>query len=225
MFPLFTWCRAFSTFTCMSLQAKVLSTDTGATSVFPDDHTFRNGVTTVVDAGSTGWRGFPDFKRRTIDRSKTRVLSLLNIVGNGMGGKSSRTPGIWTRKQPGKPRLKYKEFVVGIKTAHFRGPEWTAVDHAVEAGKIANMPIMVDFGDFRSERPFQELVLKHLRPGDIYTHMYLGAVPMLDENGKLQLYSARSPEARRHLRCRPWWRQFPFPAGRTRDQAGLCSRF
>src|SRR5215510_4317360 len=57
----------------------------GDRSVLPDGFTFRNGVTTVVDAGTSGWRTFPDFKARVIDRSKTRVLALLNIVGAGMG--------------------------------------------------------------------------------------------------------------------------------------------
>src|SRR5579871_4393717 len=47
---------------------------------------------------------------------------------------------------------------------------------------------MVDFGDFRPERPYQELVLRKLRPGDISTHMYLDMVPMLDENQKLLPY-------------------------------------
>ncbi|MCW5982304.1 MAG: amidohydrolase/deacetylase family metallohydrolase [Bryobacteraceae bacterium] len=161
---------------------------TGQNSVFPDDHSFRSGVTTVVDAGSTGWRGFPDFKRRTIDRSKTRVLSLLNIVGKGMGGKVEQDTSDMDPKATAEAAMKNKEHVVGIKTAHYSGPDWTAVDRAVEAGKIANMPIMVDFGDFRPERPFQELVLKHLRPGDIYTHMFLARVPMLDDEGKLEPY-------------------------------------
>src|SRR5229473_3728263 len=56
----------------------------GDNSVYPDGFTFRAGVTTVVDAGSSGWRNFPDFKDRVIDRSKTRILAFLNIVGNGM---------------------------------------------------------------------------------------------------------------------------------------------
>src|SRR2546425_2724524 len=47
---------------------------------------------------------------------------------------------------------------------------------------------MVDFGEFRPERPYQDLVLKKLRPGDISTHMYLGAVPMLDDNQKVLPY-------------------------------------
>jgi dihydroorotase len=161
---------------------------TGENSVFPDDHSFRNGVTTVVDAGSTGWRGFPDFKRRTIDRSKTRVLSLLNIVGKGMGGDVEQVTSDMDPKATAEAAMKNKQHVVGIKTAHYRAPDWTAVDRAVEAGKIANMPIMVDFGDFSAERPFQELVLKRLRPGDIYTHTYLARVPMLDDKGKLEPY-------------------------------------
>src|SRR5947207_8990596 len=61
----------------------------GDNSVYPDGHTFRSGVTTVVDAGSSGWRNFPDFKDRVIDRSQTRVLALLNIVGRGMGGEKT----------------------------------------------------------------------------------------------------------------------------------------
>ena len=47
---------------------------------------------------------------------------------------------------------------------------------------------MVDFGVFRPERPYQDLVLKKLRPGDISTHMYLDMVPMLDDNRKLLPY-------------------------------------
>src|SRR5262245_31487585 len=53
-------------------------------SVTPDHAGFRTAVTTVVDAGTTGWRSFPDLKRRIIDHSKTRVLAMLNIVGTGM---------------------------------------------------------------------------------------------------------------------------------------------
>jgi dihydroorotase len=78
--------------------------------------------------------------------------------------------------------------VIGIKTAHYAGPEWIPVERAVEAGTMANVPVMVDFGTFRPERPYQELVLKKLRPGDISTHMYLDMVPMLDENKKLLPY-------------------------------------
>lgn len=162
----------------------------GVSSVFPDDHSFRSGVTTMVDAGSSGWKSFPEFKRRTIDRSRTRVLALLNIVGTGMGGNDT-TEQNTSDMDPKATADRVKEFrqhVVGIKTAHFKAPNWTAVDKALEAAKLAGVPLMVDFGQFSAERPFEELVTKRLRPGDISTHTYLPTVPMLDANGKVRTY-------------------------------------
>jgi dihydroorotase len=161
---------------------------TGASSVFPDDHTFRSGVTTVVDAGSSGWRNFDDFRRRTIDRSRTRVLAFLNIVGRGMGGDVEQVTTDMEPKPAAEKVKANRDAIVGIKTAHYRAPNWIAVDNAVEAGKLADVPVMVDFGSFTSERPFQDLVLKHLRPGDIYTHTYLAAVPMLDDSKRVMPY-------------------------------------
>src|SRR5262249_30481954 len=161
----------------------------GDNSVYPDGFTFRAGVTTVVDAGSSGWRNFPDFKDRVIDRSKTRVLAVLNIVGKGMGGGMiEQDVRDMDANATADPAQQLNDALVGVKSAHFQGPEWVCVERAVEAGAMANLPVMVDFGTFRPERPYQELVLKKLRPGDISTHMYLGAVPMLDDAGKVNKY-------------------------------------
>jgi dihydroorotase len=161
----------------------------GDNSVYPDGFTFRSGVTTVVDAGCSGWRNFPDFKDKVIDRSRTRVLVMLNIVGKGMGGGAiEQDLTDMDATATAKRAKEYKDIVVGVKTAHYTGPEWTPVERAVEAGTQANIPVMVDFGTFRPERPFQDLVTKKLRPGDIYTHTYLGAVPMLDSAGKVNAY-------------------------------------
>lgn len=160
----------------------------GDNSVYPDGFTFRSGVTTVADAGSSGWRNFPDFKDRVIDRAKTRVLAFLNIVGSGMAGAVEQDLKEMDSKAAAEMALRYKDTIVGIKTAHYAGPEWTPVERAVEAGSLANIPVMVDFGTFRPERPFQDLVLQKLRPGDIYTHTYLSWVPILDEHGKLLPY-------------------------------------
>ncbi len=59
----------------------------GLTAVSPDGFTFRVGVTTI---GRCGWGGlgnrFRRSKRTSFFSSKTRVLSLLNIVGEGMRG-------------------------------------------------------------------------------------------------------------------------------------------
>jgi dihydroorotase len=155
----------------------------------PDGFTFRSGVTTVVDAGGSGWRNFPLFKRQVIDVAQTRVLALLNIVGAGMAGDpAEQNTGDMDPRLCALRVTQFPKLIVGIKTAHFRGPEWTAVDRAVEAGRMAGVPVMVDFGEFVSDRPWRQLVTTHLRPGDIYTHFFLGAVPLLDASGHVQPY-------------------------------------
>jgi dihydroorotase len=147
----------------------------GDLSVPPDGFTFRVGVTTVVDAGCSGWRNFEDFKDRIIDRSKTRVFAMLNIVGAGMrGDKYEQNTADMDGEATAAMALKYPQTIVGIKTAHFAGPEWIPVEQAVIAGTKANIPIMVDFGVDRPTRPLYDLLTQKLRPGDIYTHMYSG---------------------------------------------------
>jgi len=158
----------------------------------PDGFTFRAGVTTVVDAGSAGWRNFRVFKEQTIDRSKTRVLAFLNIVGSGMFGRFEEQD--VTDMNPVMAayminRL-FPEILVGIKSAHYWGPDFTQVDHAVEAGNLANVPVMVDLGEHHPPLSIEELFMKHLRPGDIWTHTYANApqdreVPV-DENGRVK---------------------------------------
>src|SRR5215467_10470619 len=119
----------------------------GDNSVYPDGFTFRVGVTTVADAGCAGWRNFEDFKDRVIDRAKTRVLVFLNIVGHGMrGGKYENDLTDMEAEPAAEMALRHKGVIVGIKTAHYTGPEWIPVEHAVEAGTKAGIPVMVDFG-------------------------------------------------------------------------------
>ncbi len=148
----------------------------GDNSIPPDGFTFRAGVTTVVDAGCSGWKNFEDFKDRIVDRSKTRVLVMLNIVGAGMrGDKYENNTSDMDGEATAKMALKYPGVVVGIKTAHYTGPDWTPVEQAVIAGTKANIPVMVDFGTNHPDtRPLYDLLNKKLRPGDIYTHMYSG---------------------------------------------------
>lgn len=161
----------------------------GDNSIYPDGFTFRSCVTTVVDAGSSGWKNFPDFKDRIIDRSKTRVLAFVNIVGSGMGGDPiEQNVEDMDPEATAALARKYPDIVVGFKTAHFEGPEWTAVDRVLEAGRIAELPVMVDFGRFRPERPYEELVTSKLRPGDVSTHMYIDFIPMLDAKGNVLPY-------------------------------------
>ena len=162
---------------------------TGDLSVYPDGFSFRSCVTTMADAGSSGWHNFEDFKQRVIDRAKTRVFAFVNIVGQGMGGGAvEQDINDMNAQRAAEIAKKYPGVVVGIKTAHFAKPGWEAVDRAIEAGQLANVPVMVDFGEFHPERPHQDLILKKMRPGDIYTHTYLSRVPMLDETGRVRSY-------------------------------------
>src|SRR5678816_2177356 len=98
----------------------------GLVAVVPDGFTFRVGVTTVVDAGGAGWKSFPTFKKNIIDNSQTRVLSFLNIVGEGMrGGAYEQNIDDMDAKLSAFVAKQYKDYVVGFKVAHFSGPEWT----------------------------------------------------------------------------------------------------
>jgi dihydroorotase len=161
----------------------------GDASIFPDAFALRVGVTTVVDAGSSGRRNFAHFKKTVIDRARTRVLAFLNIGGVGMpGDPQEQNVADMDAKAAAELAIANRDTIVGIKVAHYRGPDWTPVERGVEAGTIANIPVMIDFGEFRPERPFQDLVLKKLRPGDIYTHAFYAPVPMLDEQGRLLPY-------------------------------------
>lgn len=162
----------------------------GYSAVQPDSHAFRSGQTTLVDVGGAGWRNFPQFKAQVIDRSRTRVLSFLNIVGSGMkGGPVEQNLADMDAKLTAMRIKQHPELIVGVKVAHFSGPEWEPVTRAVEAGRETSVPVMIDFGGNTPPLPLRELLLTHLRPGDILTHTYAHVSrrqPIVDENGRLE---------------------------------------
>lgn len=145
----------------------------GNLAVQPDGFTFRNGVTTIVDAGSSGWRTFDIFKMQTIDQSQTRVLAFLNIVGAGMRGGYEQDTTDMNPQLSAEVALKYKKDIVGFKLAHYNGYSWLPTDKVVEAGKLAgNIPVMIDFGGSNPTLSIEDLFMQHLRPGDIFTHCF-----------------------------------------------------
>jgi dihydroorotase len=158
--------------------------------VQPDAHSFRSGQTTLVDAGGSGWRNFQQFKEQVIDRSRTRVLAFINIVGSGMkGGPVEQNLNDMDARLTAMRIKQNAASIVGIKVAHYTGPEWDPVTRAVEAGNATNVPVMVDFGGHTPPLGLDDLLLKHLRPGDILTHMYAhvnGRIPIVDEQGKVR---------------------------------------
>lgn len=167
-------------------------------SVAPDGFTFRSGVTTVVDAGSAGWKNFRTLKAQTIDRADTRVLAFLNIVGVGMVGRYEEQN--IADMNPGMTALMINELfpdiIVGVKSAHYWG-DFTQVEQAVEAGRRAGVPVMVDFGEHDPPLSLETLLMDKLRPGDIFTHTYSytpGREAVVDEEFNVKPYIFKAQE-------------------------------
>src|SRR6266496_721924 len=159
----------------------------GIYSVSPDDFSFKSGVTTVVDAGTSGWRNFPLFKEQVIDKSQTRVLAFLNIAGSGMSGKPMQEDiNDMNADSATLVAKKYKDIIVGIKIGHYEGSDWTAFDKALDAANKSNTPMFVEC--HLPQYSLQDQLQK-MRSGDIITHSYEQVserMPVVDEQGKLR---------------------------------------
>ena len=144
-------------------------------SVQPDVTGFRTGVTTMVDAGTSGWRDFPDSAAAVIDTAQTRVLALINIVGVGMLGEDDAVdqnqfdmnPATGRRNGAQECRRRGGNQIRALAAAGFyfggkgRGGRQTG-QPAGDGG----------FRLFRAAKPYPTLVTDKLRPGDISTHFY-----------------------------------------------------
>jgi len=170
-------------------------------SIVADHHTFRSGVTTAVDPGTSGADHFLHFKRTVIDTSKTRILAFINIVKSGMVGEWEQDIQEMDPDLAALIVLAYPEICVGIKTAHYWTSKpwdelhqpWTAVDRSIRASEICKKPVMFDFWP-RPGRSYPDL-LKKMRPGDIHTHCFAQQFPILDPHNSSQpnpfLFEAR----------------------------------
>ena len=169
----------------------------------PTDIALQSGVTTIVDAGSAGADTFLQEKEEVIDQAKVRVLAFLNIVSDGMNGGLEQTVDQMDVKRCEQTIRKYPDLIVGVKTAHYWNdnpwdaahPPWAAVDRAEECAQAAGVPVMFDHFP-RPERPYAELILKKMRPGDIHTHVFAQQFPILLADGKINpiLAEARAGE-------------------------------
>src|SRR5687768_4597367 len=157
----------------------------GILSLSPDDFTFKSGVTTVVDAGTSGWRNFPVFKEQVIDKSKTRILAFLNIAGAGMSGKQAQEN--INDMEPAKASdaiQKYPDIIVGVKIGHYEGSQWTPFENAIAAANQSNVPLLVEC---HLPQYSLEDQLNRMRPGDIITHSFEKVserMSVIDEQGK-----------------------------------------
>ena len=161
----------------------------GILSVSPDDFTFKSAVTTVVDAGTSGWRSFPVFKEQVIDRSKTRVLAFVNICGSGMVGKPAQENiEDMSVAETARAVREYKDYIVGVKIGHYEGKDWTPFERAVAAASQSVVPLFVE-----CHLPEYPLIdqLQRMRPGDIITHSYEKVserMSVVDEHGKVRTF-------------------------------------
>lgn len=159
----------------------------GSSSVSPDDFTCRSGVTTVVDAGTSGWRNFPAFKTQVIDKSKTRILAFLNIAGGGMGPRTaSENIADMNVDSAFSMIQKYPETIVGIKIGHYEGKDWTPFDRALAAADRSDVPLLVEC--HLPEYTLEDQ-LKRMRPGDIITHSFEKVserMSVIDDQGKVR---------------------------------------
>jgi len=159
----------------------------GSLSISPDDFAPKSGVTTVVDAGTSGWHNFPVFKDHVIDRSKTRILAFLNIAGTGLSGKPTQED--LNDMDPDKAAemiQKFPDIIVGVKIGHYEGKEWLPFDQALLASKKANVPLLVEC---HLPQYSLEDQLKRMRPGDIITHSYEKVserMSVVDEQGRVR---------------------------------------
>lgn len=167
----------------------------GINSLSPDDFTFRAGITTVVDAGTSGWHNFPQFKAQVIDQSKTRILAFLNIAGSGMSGNPTQQDiQDMDADKTAQMVAQYPDIIVGIKIGHYEGDEWTPFDRALSAGKQAEVPLFVEC---HLPQYSLEDQLHRMRPGDIITHSYEKVserMSVIDEKGKVRPFVMEAKE-------------------------------
>jgi dihydroorotase len=159
----------------------------GILSLSPDDFSFKSGVTTVVDAGTSGWRNFPLFKSQVIDKSKTRILAFLNIAGTGISGKLSQED--VKDMDPAKASQvikKYGDVIVGVKIGHYERSDWAPFENAIAAADQSNVPLFVEC---HLPKYSLEDQLSRMRPGDIITHSFEKVserMSVIDDNGKVR---------------------------------------
>jgi dihydroorotase len=160
----------------------------------PDPNCIAKGVTTVVDAGSSGAHTFPGFRRSIINLSSTRVYALLNISVIGQACHSGTNQwGELLELRYANPSLairtieKNRDVIMGIKVRLGRNlsgeNDIPALKIAREAADAVRLPIMVHIGGTTSPLPD---ILGMLNSGDIVTHCYrAGDGGTLDDNGRV----------------------------------------
>ncbi len=159
----------------------------GTSSQLPDAFAMRSGITTVVDAGTSGWKNFPAFKEKIIDNSATRVLAFLNIAASGYSiDNAQENIAEMSVNSTAETVKKYPDLIVGVRIGRFEGKDWVPFDRASEAARIVGKPLFVEC---HLPQYSLEDQLKHMQPGDIMTHAFENVserMTVVDEKGKVR---------------------------------------
>lgn len=143
---------------------------------YPDEVGVKNGVTTVIDAGSTGASNIDDFYPLA-QKAKTNVYALLNISKEGIIAQDELADLSKVQDDLVQKKLaEYPDFIVGIKARMSRtvvGDNGiTPLERAKKIQAENNqIPLMVHIG---SAPPELEEVLSRLEKGDVLTHCFNG---------------------------------------------------
>jgi len=161
--------------------------------ISPDAHCLPEGTTTAVDAGGSGHLTFDDFNEFVIAPATTNVFALLNISGEGMVGQPEQDLEGMSAELTAAKIEQRPDKIVGVKVAHYMGPGWEPLDRGIQAAEDAGVFLMVDQSPIQT-RPMNEMVLDHLRAGDMVTHCYALSKPMTDGDDKVKPYFTESRE-------------------------------
>lgn len=165
----------------------------GPYGIEPDPYFVHHGVTTVVDAGTSGAFTFPAFRRFIIEKATTRIRALLHVVSIGMVAGSTDNMGELEDLRYCVPQLavqaakENKDLVVGFKirfSEKYTGPnDYEGMKRARAAADEAGLPLMIHIGG--SYTPLGEF-LALMKKGDVVTHSFNGHPHgLLDASGKL----------------------------------------
>lgn len=171
-------------------------------SVNPDEIGPKTGVTTFVDAGSSGAGNFLGFKDHIIELSICSIFAFINISYAGMPyfgkyvnfgeNKLLETLNIASLADTIRTFPKETKGIklrLGLRTSGNSG--LIPLYLALRASETTNKPLMVHIGD---PPPTTEQILPYLRNGDIVTHSFRGgANRFLDSKGEIlsELLKAR----------------------------------
>ena len=137
---------------------------------------WRSGVTTWVDAGSSGAYNFPAFRER-LSGYQVRVPVLLHVSAIGLTGQEGEARDLEHLDVPAAIATVQanRDHIVGIKVRMARGTvggnALEPLRRAIEVAAACELPVMVHIGD---RPPNAEDVVPLLRPGDIITHCASG---------------------------------------------------